>query len=77
MTRPKATLRARQQSVKAALVAAKAEPAEDRKLVGLSVRLPPELHDRVRRVAYEQHTSIHKILLEGLELALQERGRKK
>ena len=71
MTRPKATLRARQQSIKAALVAAKAEPAEDRKLVGLSVRLPPELHKQVRQVAFDHRKSIHAILLEGLDLALQ------
>lgn len=72
MTRPKATLRARQQSVNAALATSPgAAHAPDRKLVGLSVRLPPELHEELRRVAFTERKSIHAILLEGLGLALQ------
>jgi hypothetical protein len=83
MTLKKPGLRARSSSVQAALVAAKGEdqapapaatlttPAPARvKPVGLSVRLPTEVHDELRTIAFERRVSIHALLMEGVDAVL-------
>jgi predicted DNA-binding ribbon-helix-helix protein len=43
--------------------------ASDRKTV-LSMRLEPQVHEELRRIAYERHVSIHSLLLEGIATVL-------
>lgn len=73
-------LKERSSFIKAALVAgresdragdenaskAKSEPFSS-KPVAMNVRLPRELYERARKIAFDQRTSIHALLLEGLE----------
>ena len=78
-------LTARNSSVQAALTAARgteakppatpAQPPKKGKPVGLSVRLEAELHDELRRLAFDERVSIHALLLEGIDLVLRKRGR--
>ena len=51
-------------------------PLERAKPVGLSVRLPPEIHEELRTVAFERRVSIHALLMEGVDAVLKKYGRK-
>ena len=42
----------------------------DGKAVVMSLRLDTPMHDRLRKMAYEQRRTMRDILLEGLELVL-------
>ena len=79
-------LEARSTSVKAALLArgegqvspedsppAPAATTARKKSVVLSLRLPPELHEQIRTIAFEQRVSLHALLLEGVEAMVQNR----
>jgi hypothetical protein len=50
-------------------------PSEGGKVVGLSVRLTPDLHDALRRISYEERKSIHTLLLEGVDHVIGTRKR--
>jgi len=39
--------------------------------------LPEALYESLRRAAFEERVKIHDIVLEGIELALRKRGRRK
>ena len=41
--------------------------ADKKKLVVLSIRLNPTVHDALRRIAFDRRVSIHSLLLEGVE----------
>lgn len=85
MTQKRSSLTARNSSIQAAMVAAgggqdkpvrKAAPKPSSepthtKAVGLSVRLTPDLHDALRRIAFERRVSIHSLLLEGVNFVIQ------
>jgi hypothetical protein len=46
-------------------------PAPSRtKPVVLSARLPPEMHEELRTIAFERRVSIHALLMEGVETVL-------
>lgn len=77
-------LLARSGSIRAAIVAAKGEAAAENddalnaksgqqrgKTVGLTLRLNERTHDRLRKVAFEKRVSIHSLLLEGVQAALE------
>ena len=87
MSSKRVGLKARSGAIQAAIAASKGEVApavktraEGRKAaakgkpIGLSVRLEPEMHDRLRRVAFEKRVSIHSLILEGLEVVLRKYG---
>jgi hypothetical protein len=46
-------------------------------IVHTSVYLPQVVHDALREAAFKERRKIHDIVLEGIELALRKRGRKK
>jgi hypothetical protein len=46
-------------------------------IVHTSVYLPQAMHDALREAAFKERRKIHDIVLEGIELALRKRGRKK
>lgn len=43
-------------------------------VVPLSVRLPRDAHESLRRIAFDRRVSIHSLILEGVEKVLAERG---
>ena len=53
-----------------------APPAATEKVkpVGLSVRLPYETHEALRKIAFDERVSIHSLLMEGVEMVLKNRG---
>jgi predicted HicB family RNase H-like nuclease len=51
----------------------KAEPAKGRK-VNLPLRLSPEVHDSLRRIAFERRISLHSLLMEGVADILRRHG---
>lgn len=55
---------------------AAAAPPERAKPVGLSVRLPPEIHEELRTIAFERRVSIHALLMEGVDAVLKKHRRK-
>jgi predicted DNA-binding ribbon-helix-helix protein len=75
-------LKARSSSIQAAITASKGEAPSNKqaveakgkvskgKPIGLSVRLEPEMHDQLRKIAFEKRVSIHSLILEGLEVVL-------
>ena len=76
------SLTERQKTMQAALAAsgepeadtppapAPAAKAKAEKPVGLTLRLPPETHDTLRRIAFEQRRSLHAVVMEGVELVV-------
>jgi hypothetical protein len=46
-------------------------------IVHTSVYLPEAMYEELRRAAFEERRKIHSIVLEGIDLALQKRGRRK
>jgi hypothetical protein len=50
-------------------------PAE-KKMAGLrtSILFPRELHDVLRRIAFEERTTVTDLVMEGLDMALTRRG---
>lgn len=81
------SLKARNASVQAAMVAAKGndEPAKKSttaakgkpvggKPVGLSIRLAPDTHDALRKIAFERRVSIHSLFLEGVNFVVEKYG---
>lgn len=38
--------------------------------VGLSIRLSPEAHDALRKIAFEKRVSIHSLFLEGVDFVV-------
>lgn len=50
-----------------------AEVMPKEKPIALSVRLPPELHDRLRDIAHVERVSIHSLFLEGIDMVLKKR----
>lgn len=46
----------------------KAEP----RTIGLSLRLNPETHEVLRRIAFDRRVSIHSLLLEGVAAVIQQ-----
>lgn len=50
-------------------------PADRAKPVGLSIRLPPELHEELRRIAFDRRVSIHTLLLEGVQAMVGKYGK--
>lgn len=88
MKRPR--LSARTSSIKAALVAAQTaeekpepvlEPEEPGRIVGLSVRLDPAMHEKLMDLAHDlskqrrKRVSQHQLIVEGLELMFSKYGR--
>jgi DNA-directed RNA polymerase subunit F len=69
MAKRKSSLSARSEATKAAVaIRAKVEkdiPTSDR--VGLSVRLTPDTHEELRKIAFEKRVSIHSLMLEGID----------
>lgn len=75
-------LAARSSAVTAAMTASSDKGGSTRKVpskdketsvekpIGLSVRLTTELHEALRKIAYEQRVSIHSLLLEGVETVI-------
>ena len=63
------SLTARSKSVAAAITAA-ADGVEGR-VVGLTVRLNADKHEKLRRIAFEKRISIHSLLLKGVDLVLE------
>ena len=79
----KSSLRARNSSIQAAMAAATGsdrpakknapqgkEAASDEKLIGLSVRLKPETHEQLRKIAFDRRVSIHSLFLEGIDFVV-------
>lgn len=52
----------------------KVATAKGRK-VNLPLRLSPEVHDSLRRIAFERRISIHALLMEGVADVLQRYGK--
>jgi hypothetical protein len=55
-------------------------PVGPRKRAGIvhtSLYLPKAVHEALRVAAFKERVKIHDILLEGIELALRKRGRRK
>jgi hypothetical protein len=46
-------------------------------IVHSSVYLPVAIHEALREVAFRERLKIHDIILEGIEMALRNRGRRK
>ena len=46
-------------------------------MVHSSVYLPVAIHEALREVAFRERLKIHDIILEGIEMALRNRGRRK
>ena len=46
-------------------------------LVHSSVYLPMAIHEALRELAFRERRKIHDIILEGIEMALRNRGRRK
>lgn len=73
-------LSARGSAVQAALIAgagdgkAEAEPAPEKPAeadkVAMTVRLDGERHEALRRLAFDRRVSIHRLLVEGVDLVL-------
>lgn len=71
-------LAARKSSISAALTASEAAggdaPAKTKpvkqKPVTLSIRLDPDTHEQLRKLAFERRVSIHSLLLEGVAMVL-------
>ena len=78
MKRKDAGLSARQQSVAAALSAQQtaATPAtpESEVFVITSVRLPKSIHRQLRQIAFDDESSIHALIMEGVHSVLAKRG---
>ncbi len=66
-------LRARSQSVQAAMSVATDQPAAG-KPVALSVRLDADRHEQLRALAFHSRRSMHSLLLEGVDLVLAKHG---
>ena len=70
-------LRARNEAVQAAAqvqatrkrtpAATESQPANPGKRVGISVRMDADIHDELRRIAYEHRTSIQALVMRGIE----------
>ena len=77
MKRKDAGLSARQQSVAAALSAQKTAATQDTPegavFVITSVRLPKQIHRELRKIAFDNETSIHALVMEGIDLLLAKR----
>ncbi len=69
----KTGLRARSQSVKAAVSVADATAAAG-KPVATTVRLDADRHDRLRTIAFHSRRSMHSLLVEGVDLVLKKHG---
>lgn len=41
---------------------------------GLSIRLTPDTHDALRKIAFEKRVSIHSLFLEGVDFVLKKYG---
>lgn len=74
------SLKARNASVQAAMKAAKGneqssekspsavkDAAKNGKLVGLTIRLSQDMHEKLRKISFERRVSIHSLFLEGVE----------
>ncbi len=59
--------------VRADQVERASETAKARK-VNLPLRITPEAHDALRRIAFEERVSLHSLLLEGVAEVLRKRG---
>jgi hypothetical protein len=46
-------------------------------IVHTSIYLPEALYERLRQAAFEERCKIHDLLLEGVEMALRKRDRRK
>ena len=46
-------------------------------IIHSSVYLPEAIYEALRRVAFKERRKIHDIVLQGIELALRKRGRRK
>ena len=68
-------LRARAKSVQAAMVVAEETDTETGKRVMQSLRMPEDMYEAVRTLAFEQRRSQHSIMLEGVELVLKKYGK--
>ncbi len=68
-------LRARAKSVQAAMVVAEETDTETGKRVMQSLRMPEDMYEAVRTLAFEQRRSQHSVLLEGVELVLAKHGK--
>jgi hypothetical protein len=71
-------LGARMSTVAAALAASEnpepTAPASRDKPVALSLRIPPPIHEELRRLAYETRTPIHTMIMEGIGMYLRTKG---
>jgi hypothetical protein len=80
-------LAARSSSIAAAMTAASATAMEEApapapvaaviekvKPIGLTLRLEPPLHDQLRKIAFDERTSIHSLLLEAVEHVIKTRA---
>ena len=68
-------LGARSEAIKAASIAShksasKVEPETEGGLVRASLRLPKQLHEQLRTIAFNERIPIHDLLLEGVALAI-------
>ena len=43
---------------------------DDQPAQALTVRLPPDLYEKLRRAAFDQHTSMNALIIEALRKAL-------
>ena len=81
------SLKARNASVQAAIVAAKGNDQtegkgplaakggpQDGKLIGLTIRLTTEQHEALRKIAFDRRVSIHSLFLEGVDFVLKKHG---
>lgn len=51
-----------------------AEPGK-RRVVNVPLRLSPDVHDSLRRIAFDRRISLHALLLEGVAEVLRQHGK--
>ncbi len=51
-----------------------ATPVEKVKPIALTVRLLPDVHDKLRRIAFDRRVSIHSLLMAGVDVVLSRHG---
>lgn len=51
------------------------EAGQERQHVNMRLRLAPETHDVLRRIAYERRVSIHSLIMDGVAEVLRQHGK--
>lgn len=50
-------------------------PADGRRFVSMALRLPPETHEVLRKIAFERRVSIHSLIMSGVAEVLRQHGK--